>query len=437
MPNPFLFSEHKAFLSAEEIRAFQEQKLNEHLSYLQQHSPFYREHFLTKGLKADGTFKLSDLGKLPTTSKEDLQLRNMDFLCVPQEKVLEYVTTTGTTGQPVTIALTENDLERLAYNEYVSFQHMGLTASDTILLTVTNDRCFMAGKAYSLGARKLGAAIVRTGPGLPELQWDTILRLKPSVLVAVPSFILKMIDYAEKHGIDYRSSSIKKALCVGETLRTADLQPNELAKRVTNKWGIQLFSTYASTEMATAFTECTQGNGGHLNPELLIVECVDENGQPVPDGQNGEIVITTLGIEGMPLLRFRTGDIACLHAERCSCGSFALRIGPIIGRNKQMVKFKGTTLYPPAIKEVMHGLSLDDHYFVEASLDELGMDKLTLFVSEEMQVDEKLLKDAFKSKLRVVPYVQFVPKVEVDKIRLNPKARKPVDFLDKRTFDTQ
>lgn len=430
---PFLFSQNRSFTDAASIRSFQEQELNKLLGYLQRHSVFYQEMFRSISLDVSSERLFwQDLSRLPFTSKEDLQQRNWDFLCVPREKVVEYVTTTGTTGQPVTIALTENDLQRLAYNEYRSFLQTGISAKDALLLTVTNDRCFMAGQAYALGARKLGAATIRTGPGLPELQWDTIARLKPSLLVAVPSFILKLIDYADKNGIDYKGSSIRKALCVGEPLRNEQFELNVLGERIVERWPIELYSTYASTEMATAFTECKFGKGGHLNAELLIVECVDEGGSPVQAGTIGEIVITTLGTEGMPLLRFRTGDMAALHTAPCECGNPSWRLSPIVGRKKQMVKYKGTTLYPPAIKEVLQDHGVGESYYIEVSQDELGMDKLVVFLPVELAEQRKFLQDAFKARLRVGPLLEFIPRENIDKIRLNPNFRKPIDFIDKR-----
>src|SRR5690606_33370084 len=152
------------------------------------------------------------------------------------------------------------------------------TSEDIFQLMLTLDRQFMAGMAYYSGIRKMGAGVVRVGPGVPSLQWETIERLKPTAIVAVPSFIIKLIHYAEENGIDVNQSSVKKAICIGENIRDEHLVPNILAKKITGKWNIQLFSTYASTEMQTAFTECEAGRGGHLNPELLIVELLDEEG---------------------------------------------------------------------------------------------------------------------------------------------------------------
>src|SRR5690606_19411214 len=140
------------------------------------------------------------------------------------------------------------------------------------------------------------------------------------VIVAVPSFLVKLIEFAEANGIDYRNSSVKKAICIGEPLRKEDFALNTLGKMIADKWPIDLHTTYASTEMSTAFTECEHGVGGHHHPELIVVELLDENNQPVPDGEMGEVTITTLGVEGMPLIRFKTGDLCKAHREPCACG---------------------------------------------------------------------------------------------------------------------
>lgn len=245
------------------VTALQAQKLKELLNYLSANSPFYQELFQKHRIDISRINNLSDLTAIPTTSKDDLQQRTADFVCVPPEKIIEYTSTSGTLGGPVTIALTDHDLDRLAFNEYNSFLNAETTPADTYQLMLTLDRQFMAGIAYYAGLRKLGAGIIRLGPGVPSLQWETIQRLKPTGIVAVPSFILKLIKYAEANNIDVNTSSVKKALCIGENVRNTDFSLNVLGKKITESWNIQLFSTYASTEMQTAFTECGEGKGGH------------------------------------------------------------------------------------------------------------------------------------------------------------------------------
>lgn len=242
--------------TAAEIKHFQEKKLVELLAYLQQHSPYYQRFFEQHRINISSMQHLEDLQQVPTTSKDDLQNHNLDFLCVPKEAVIDYLTTSGTSGDPIIFAETEKDLQRLAYNEYISFACASTKPDDTFQLMITLDRRFMAGMAYYEGIRKLGAAVVRVGPGNPGLQFDTMERIKPTALVTVPSFLLKLIDYAEKNGIDYNNSSVKKAICIGESIRNEDFSLNKLGQRIADKWNIELYSTYASTEMGTAFTDC-------------------------------------------------------------------------------------------------------------------------------------------------------------------------------------
>ena len=190
-----------------EIKEFQELKLIELLNYLERKSPFYNNLFRDSGIAVDSIKTLADLATLPVTTKEDLQQRNNDFLCAAPEMVIEYSSTSGTLGSPVTIMQTNYDLDRLAYNEYCSFVCAGASQKDIFQLMLTLDRQFMAGMAYYSGLRKLGAGIIRLGPGVPSLQWETILRIQPTAIVAVPSFILKMIEYAQLHGIDINRNS--------------------------------------------------------------------------------------------------------------------------------------------------------------------------------------------------------------------------------------
>jgi len=179
------------------IKDFQEKLMINLLHYLKDNSPFYAEMFLKNRIDISKINKLGDLENIPVTTKDDLQLRNNDFICVDKKRIIDYITTSGTLGDPVTFVQTDGDLERLAYNEATSFACANCSDNDIIQLMTTIDRRFMAGLAYFLGARKLGAGIVRVGSRIPELQWDSIERFKSTVLITVPSFLLKIIEYAE------------------------------------------------------------------------------------------------------------------------------------------------------------------------------------------------------------------------------------------------
>ncbi len=418
----------------EKIKRYQEKELQKLLRYLKSNSVFYNQLFKKHNINIDDITQLEALTKIPPTTKHDLQTRTKDFLCVGKNQIIDYVTTSGTLGEPVTFAMTDHDLERLAYNEYISFACAGVTREDTFQLMVTMDKRFMAGLAYYLGLRKLGAGIIRTGPGLQELQFESIQRHQPTGLVSVPSFIPKLINYAEKHGIDYKNSSVEKAVCIGEPIRNNDFSLNTLGKKITDKWNIKLYSTYASTEMGTAFTECDAGRGGHHHPEMIIVEFLDENNRPVADDQPGEVTITTLGVEAMPLLRFKTGDICYHHTEPCSCGRNTLRMGPVIGRKKQMLKFKGTTLFPPAIYDVLNEIDCIENYIIEVLTNNLGTDEILIKAgcNPSNTVSEKSIKDHFRARLRVAPEIVFFDKNEILKQQFPSGNRKPITFIDKR-----
>ncbi len=420
--------------SLSEIKIFQESKIPETLEYLKNNSKFYSELFTKNNIKISEIKTIEDLTRIPVTTKDDLQKRNNDFICVPKSKIIDYITTSGTLGEPVTFAMTDKDLERLAYNEQISFSCANGKVDDIYQLMVTMDRRFMAGLAYFSGIRKIGAGIVRVGPGNPELQFDTINRINPTAFVTVPSFITKLIEYAEKNNIDYKKSSITKAICIGEAIRNNDFSLNTLGKKIKDKWNIKLYSTYASTEMGTAFTECEQGQGGHHHPEMIIVEFLDDNNNPVVDNQPGEVTITTIGVEGMPLLRFKTGDICYHHSEPCACGRNTIRLGPVIGRKKQMIKYKGTTLYPPALYDILNEIDCVENYIVEISTNNLGTDEILINVGckSEQKKYEKIIKDHFRAKLRVAPQIRFLPIEIIYKMQFPEMSRKPVTFIDNR-----
>lgn len=418
----------------ENIKFFQEQKLKEQLEYVNKNSKYYQRIWKENTINISNIHTLEDLRKLPVTTKEDLQRYNDDFFCVDSIDIIDYASTSGTTGSPVNFGITDKDLDRLAYNEAISFACAGVKKHDVVQLMTTMDRRFVAGLAYFLGLRKLGAAVIRTGAGIPALQWDSILRNKPTYLIAVPSFLLKLIDYAEKNGIDLNEVGVKAAICIGEPLRNQDLTPSSLARRINEKWNIQLYSTYASTEMSTAFTECEHLQGGHAHPELIITEVLDKNNQPVSPGELGELTITTLGIEGLPLVRFKTGDILKIEEVPCPCGRNTPRVGPVVGRAQQMIKYKGTTLYPPAIHDVLNGFREVSEHIIILETNELNTDDITVKMTCSNPSFDFIeeLKEAFRAKIRVVPKMEFIESEELNQIMAQQNSRKPKWVIDLR-----
>ena len=421
--------------SQADIVALQEKKLQEVLAYVNEHSAFYKQLFKEHNINVSAIKTLSDLTKLPTTCKDDLQRENDAFRCVPKSAIVDYASTSGTLGTPVTFGLTDNDLNRLAYNEAISLACAGIKKGDVVQLMTTIDRRFMAGLAYFLGVRQLGASIVRVGAGIPELQWDSIRLYEPTYLIAVPSFLLKMIAYAEKNRIDYEASSVKGVVCIGESLRNQDFSNTLLAEKIAEKWkGIKLYSTYASTEMSTTFTECEYQQGGHHHPELIITEVLDDVGNRVGENESGELTITTLGVEAMPLVRFRTGDIVTMHTETCACGRNTARVSPVLGRKQQMIKYKGTTLYPPVLMDLLTNFEEIENYIIEISTNSILTDEILIRIGTRTPTEalKERISNHFRAKIRVVPKIEYCDIAELERELYPLGSRKPMKFVDKR-----
>ena len=421
-----------AFSAPDAIREVQENRLREHLVYCREHSPYYRRLLNNSGVDFE-SITLEQLSGLPFTEKSDIEQHNDEFCAVFPAKIVDIVLSSGTTGRPTRLMYTDYDLQRLAYNEKKSFEGCGITAEDMVLLTCTMDRCFVAGLAYFLGIRSLGAAAVRDGLNSLESHQEIIKRMDPTVIVGVPTFLKKLGLYLQDKGMDPAKTAVSKLVCIGEPLRDKDLALLKVGDDLQNMWQARAFSTYASSEIVTTFCECTAQQGGHLHPDLAVVEIVDEDGTVLPPGTTGEVVVTPMAVEGMPLVRFKTGDVSFLIDKPCSCGRFSPRLGPILGRRKQMMKIRGTTLYPQAVYSVLEEMSaISEYYITVASKTELS-DSMTIYAAvNDMSCTADIIQDRLQARLRVKPAVVITDEETVKQQVYTPESRKPVHFIDRR-----
>jgi phenylacetate-CoA ligase len=411
----------------------QDELLRRHIGFCAAHSPFYRRMFDRLGIAAQDLKGLGDLARLPFTDKSDLENCHAEFLAVPQGEIVDLCLTSGTTGKPVAMLQSAADLDRLSYNEELSFRGVGFTREDRVLVTAAVDRCFMAGLAYFLGLTKIGATVIRGGSGPLPLLMELIRNCRPNAIVGVPSLLLAVGEKLLAEGIDPARLGVTRLVCIGEPIRRVDFTLSPLGERLVARWGCPVFGTYASTEMATSFTDCAAGLGGHLHPDLIAVEIVDEKGAPVPHGSLGEVVATPLGVTGMPLLRFRTGDIASLHDEPCPCGRNTQRMGPIVGRKSQMLKVRGTTVYPPAIAAVLQGMTGVRGYYIEARSEFALSDRIRVVVgSSDPSLTASQVAERIAAAIRVRPEVEIVPPEEILRVTTRDDKRKPVTFFDHR-----
>ncbi len=420
------------FTAAGESAAVQTRLLRRHLAHAAR-SPFYHDLFSRTGFNPRKVRSLDDLTQLPLTAKRDLEERGSDFLAAPAHEIVDVCESSGTTGLPVTLLQTRADLERLAYNEERCFKAAGIAPGERVLVAAALDRCFMAGLAYFLGLTRLGATAVRGGSGSVAFLAELVLRHRPTSLVGVPTLLAAVAEALAARGAQPAASGVARIVCIGEPVRRDDLSLSPLGERLAALWGASVLGTYASTEMATSFADCTFGRGGHLLPDLMVVEIVDEQGLPLPPGVAGEVVATPLQVSGMPLVRFRTGDIATLHPDPCPCGRTSPRLGPVIGRKSQMLKIKGTTVYPPAIYAALQEIPSVRGYFIEVRDTFELSDRITVTVGAAgAGLTPEAVAERIAVRTRVKPEVVIATPEEIVARTVSADKRKPTIFFDLR-----
>jgi phenylacetate-CoA ligase len=400
------------------------------VAYARANSPFYREKFA--GLKTVNT--IADLRLLPLTTKREVSEFNREFWCVAGDLIVDICTTSGTSGVPTLYPLTQSDLDRLGRNEQACFEQAGISSGDVVMLAVTIDKCFMAGLAYFEGLRRLGATVIRVGAGSPAMLLSMTDRLKPTAIVSVPSFLKRVASYAKQQGIDMGKSTVRKLVCIGEPVRERDWRYTPLGQNIAEAWNARVYSTYGITELACSLCECDAGMGGHLNPQFLHIEIVDEAGIAVPDGQEGQFVATTIGVTGMPLIRFATGDITFMTREPCVCGRVTPRIGPILGRKDQAMKLKGTTVYPAAVQHSLQSIEQVIDYVMIATAPTPLSDELEVVVAVRGRADDvvELIREKLRGDLKITPTIRIAPIAEINALGHSNELRKQRVFLDRR-----
>jgi len=409
--------------------------LKEAVLYASKRSPFYKSILQRKKVRHTDIKSLQDLAALPLTLKDHLQKYNHSFYCVDKKEIADIVATTGTTGEPVFIVLTKDDLRRLALNEAYSFSCAGANANDLFHLAVTLDNLFMAGIAYYSGIIELGAGVYRAGMHNIKRQIVLLQKLKPTGIMTVPSFLLQLGKEIRDEGINPSSLSVKKALLVGDSIRDQNFCLRGVGALIHKAWPLDLYSTFGNSEAAISYCECRFKRGGHEHPDLIISEIVDDNGNVLSDGEMGELVLTALQTQGMPLLRYRTGDITFKIAEPCLCGRNSSRIGPIMGRKAQMLKYKGTKVYPKVIENTIAGIDGVCNYVVEAFTGDDFSDKIVITVGSKKRCKsfKHLICEEIAANARVSPAVKFASIQEVCLLQNeNGRNRKPTTFIDHR-----
>lgn len=387
---------------------------------------FYQKKL--EGINIDDIKSQEDFEKLPFTWKGDLrEAYPLGLQAVSDEEIVRIHSSSGTTGLPVIIPYTQKDVDDWATMFARCYEMAGITNRDRIQIT-PGYGLWTAGIGFQLGAEKLGAMAIPMGPGNTEKQLRMMMDLKSTVLCATSSYALLLAEEIEKRGIGEKIK-LKKGVIGSERWG------EKMRKRIAEELGIELYDIYGLTEVygPGIGISCKYDMGMHYWDDYIYIEIVDPNtGEVLPDGEVGEIVITTLQKEGAPLIRYRTHDLSKIIPGECPCGSKHPRIGTIIGRTDDMVKVKGVNIFPSQIEALLSGIDGASSEYQVRIEHTNGKDVMTLMVEAEEGADfgqtESAIQKAFKSKIGIAAQIKAVAMGELP--RSEKKSKRVYDYRD-------
>ena len=425
-----MFDPKKEKLNRKKIKDLQLERLKKTVKVVYENVPFYNKKFKNLKLKPEDIKTLDEIKKLPLTTKDDLR-NNAPFglMATPLDNCIELHASSGTTGVPVTVCYTKNDLE--VWSEVMArcLSMSGLTKKDIFQNPIPYGT-FTGAFGFHYGAQKIGALVIPSGMGQSERQIKLMEYYGTTFISGVASYVLRLGNVAQELGID------PKKLKVRNGLFGAEMFTSGIKQRIINTWDMDVHDIYGLTEMCGpgVSTDCKQHDGLHLWEDHFLVECLDPiTLEPVGPEEEGEIVLTTLTKEGMPLLRYRTRDIAKLYDQKvCQCGRTHIKHTPIKGRSDDMVIIRGTNIYPGQIESVLmkHGEVGSNWRMLLSTENEI--DKLTVEVEskmrlsqvESMDLENKLLNE-ISSVLVFTPKISILPPNSI--IQEGLKAKRVVD----------
>ena len=380
-------------------------------------SPFYQEKFAELGITVDDIKTLDDVRKLPFTTKDDLREHYpFGLACVPLRDCTRLHSSSGTTGNPTVVLHTERDLEEWAKAVARCLWMVGSRPED-VFQNSAGYGMFTAGLGFQYGAEKVGMLTVPAAAGNTKRQIKFIRDFGTTVLHAIPSYASRIYEVMKAEGVDPRKDTQLRVLCIG-----AEPHSEEQRQRIEENLGVKAYNSYGISEMmgpGVAF-ECQEQNGLHIWEDYFIIEIIDPvTLKPVPDGELGELVITTINREAMPLLRYRTRDLTRLLPGDCPCGRNHRRLARLQGRSDDMLILKGVNIFPIQIEKILlkfKELSTDYLITVETKGDSdimtVEVELNTLFSDDYQQLVqlEKNITRQLKDEILITPKVKLVRK---------------------------
>lgn len=378
------------------------------LSDLKERSPFYREKY--KDLDLSAVRSEEDFHKLPMTDKHELRdAYPLGLQAVPEKEVVRIHSSSGTTGTPVIIPYTKKDVDDWSKMFERCYLMAGVTEMDRIHIT-PGYGLWTAGIGFQAGAERVGAMAIPMGPGNTDKQIKMMQDLRSTVLCATSSYALLLAEEIEKRGV-------KESIHLERALIGSERWGEKMRKRIASELGVRLYDIYGLTEIygPGVGISCDCDCGIHYWSDYIYIEIIDpKTGKNVPDGEIGEIVITTLQKQGAPLIRYRTHDLSRIIPGKCECGSEFPRIATLIGRTDDMVKVKGVNIFPGQIDEIIseaEGASSE----YQVIIDHLnGRDIMTVLFETKLSAEEgdaleSRVCDMFKSRVGLTIVAKAVP----------------------------
>jgi len=418
--------------SRKEIEELQLRRLRWQVEYAYDHVPFYRSKFDEIGLKPSHILKLSDLAKIPFTIKNDLRDNYPTRLfAVPNNKIVRYHASSGTTGKPIVVGYTRNDMENWTECCARMASAAGVTAEDTAQVAFGYG-LFTGGFGLHYGLERVGASVIPISSGNSERQIMFMQDLHTTVLIATPSYVLHLTEVMEEMGISKDDLFLRTGMFGGEG------HTPEMRDQIESRLNINDTQNYGLTELCgpgLSF-ECLEHSGMHINEDFFIAEIIDPNtGEILPEGSTGEIVITTLTKEGIPMLRYRTKDITKIDYAPCACGRSFARMDLIKGRTDDMMVIRGVNVFPSQVESVLMGIEgIGQHYQLIVTTEKF-MDRMEVQVE---LLDGNILEsygnlERLSNEIR--HRIKIVLQIDVKVTLLNPKTLERTSGKSKHVID--
>lgn len=427
------FNEKCECMSREEMRKVQSERLIKTVNRVYNNVPFYKKKMDEAGVLPGDIKSIDDITKLPYTTKQDLR-DNYPFglFAAPMEDVVRIHASSGTTGKPTVVGYTKNDIEDWAETMARTFSCAGGTKHD-IIQVAYGYGLFTGGLGAHYGAERLGAAVVPISGGNTKKQIMLMQDFGTTMVACTPSYILYIAETMVEMGIDPKSLKLK-AGCFG-----AEPWTDNMRKEIESKLGILAIDIYGLSEVMGpgVSSECPARNGLHVNEDYYVPEIIHpETLQPVKEGEQGELVFTTIKKEALPLLRYRTRDISSLHHEKCDCGRTLVRMSKVAGRSDDMLIIRGVNVFPSQIESVL--LEIGDtapHYqIIVDRKGALDMMEIQIEMTPELFSDqvrklenvEKKIKMSLESTLGISSKITLVEPKSIE--RSEGKAKRVIDL---------